>query len=73
MSRVTTKELHAEIKVIKENHLKHIHDCIHRLEDDVKDNRKMFTDRMDRLDNRIWWVLGLTVTTLVAIVIEGMV
>lgn len=68
MSRITTKELHAEIKVIKENHLAHIHDCIHRLEGDVKDNRKFFTDRLDRLDNRIWWVLGLTVSTLIAII-----
>jgi len=33
----------------------------------------MFTDRMDKLDNRIWWVLGLTVTTLIAIVAEGMI
>ena len=72
MSRITTKELHAEIKVIKENHLAHIHDCIHRLEEDVKDNRKFFTDRLDRLDNRIWWILGLTVTTLISIIVAHM-
>jgi hypothetical protein len=68
-SRVTTKELHREIELIKDNHLAHIHDCIHRLEEDVKDNRKFFTDRLDRLDNRIWWILGLTVTSLISILV----
>lgn len=68
-SRVTTRELHREIEIIKDNHLAHIHDCIHRLEEDVKDNRKFFTDRLDRLDNRIWWILGLTVTSLISILV----
>jgi hypothetical protein len=68
-SRVTTKELHREIEIIKDNHLAHIHDCIHRLEEDVKDNRKFFTQRLDRLDNRIWWILGLTVTSLVSVLV----
>jgi len=45
----------------------HIHDCIHRLEDNVKDNRKYFEDRLNRLDNRIYWVLGLVVTTLLTV------
>jgi hypothetical protein len=71
--KATVADLAAEIDVIKNNHLAHIHDCIHRLEDDVKDNRKFFTDRLDRLDNRIWWVLGLTITTLIAIVVERMI
>ena len=68
-SRVTTRELHREIEIIKDNHLTHIHDCIHRLEEDIKDNRKFFTQRLDRLDNRIWWVLGLTVTSLISVLI----
>ena len=70
--RATVADLAAEIDVIKNNHLVHIHDCIHRLEDDVKDNRKFFTDRLDKLDNRIWWVLGLTITTLIAIITAHM-
>ena len=67
--RVTTQELANEIKVIKENHLAHIHDCIHRIEEEVKDQRKYFSDKLDRLDNRIWWVLGMTVTTLVSVML----
>lgn len=73
--RVTTQDLHIEveqvkrdIEVIRDNHLVHIHDCIHRVESDIKENKQFFNDRLDRLDNRIWWVLGLTVTTLVAII-----
>lgn len=72
MSRITTKELHAEIKIIKENHLAHIHDCIHRLEDDVKDNRKFFTERLDKLDNRIWAIVLLSLGTLLSTVIGVM-
>lgn len=67
--RVTTQELANEIKVIKENHLAHIHDCIHRIEEEVKDQRRYFSDKLDRLDNRIWWVLGMTVTTLVSVML----
>ena len=66
--RITTQELHAEIKVIKENHLAHIHDCIHRLESDVKDNRKFFTERLDRLDSRIYWILGTIIATLATVI-----
>lgn len=66
--RVTTQELHREIEQIKNNHLAHLHKCTHDLWDDVKDNRKYFEQRLDRLDNRIFWVLGLTVSTLVAII-----
>ncbi len=73
--RVTTQELAKEIEIIRDNHLAHIHDCIHRLEEDVKENRKFFTTRLDRMDNRIWLVLGATVSTLITIlgtIIAGM-
>ena len=66
--RITTEQLHAEITVIKENHLAHIHDCIHRLESDVKDNRKFFTERLDRLDSRIYWILGTIIATLATVI-----
>ena len=60
--------LHIETEQIKNQHLTHIHDCIHRLEDNIKDNRKFFQGRLDRLDNRIFWILGMVMTTLVTIV-----
>ena len=73
--RITNQELkddvirlHVETEQIKSQHLTHIHDCIHRLEDNVKDNRKFFQDRLDRLDNRIFLILGMVMTTLVTII-----
>ena len=70
MPRVTTQELANEIKVIKDNHLAHLDADVRELKEDIKDNRKFFTERMDRLDNRIWWVLGLTVTSCISIIVS---
>ena len=73
--RITNQELkndvvklYTETEQIKSQHLTHIHDCIHRLEDNIKDNRKFFQGRLDRLDNRIVLILGMVMTTLVTIV-----
>ena len=73
--RITNQELkndvvklYTETEQIKSQHLTHIHDCIHRLEDNIKDNRKFFQGRLDRLDNRIFLILGMVMTTLVTIV-----
>jgi archaellum component FlaC len=72
--RITTQELkndvirlHDATEQIKKEHLTHIHECIHRLEDNVKDNRNYFEDRLNRLDNRIFWILGMVLTTLVTL------
>tara|TARA_R100001460_G_scaffold9159_1_gene22390 strand:+ start:164 stop:430 length:267 start_codon:yes stop_codon:yes gene_type:complete len=59
--------LHKETEQIKSQHLTHIHDCIHRLEDNIKDNRKFFQDRLDRLDSRIYMIMGGVGTTLVTL------
>jgi len=66
---VTNHHLNNKISVI-ETDVKHIHDCIHRLEDEVKDNRSFFTTRLDRLDTRIWTIMGLVLTTLLTVVVE---
>ena len=66
--RVTTKELQFEIEQIKSNHLAHIIKDIDELKENVKDNRTFFTERLDRLDNRIYWTLGLVLTTLLTFV-----
>ncbi len=66
--RITTRELHTEIEQIKNNHLAHMMEDIDDLKEAVKENRLFFTERLDRLDNRIFWILGLVVTTLVTIV-----
>jgi len=48
-------EIKTDIKIIKENHLDHIQ----------KDMEKQ-TKTIDKLDNRLWWVLGLLVASTVA-------
>jgi hypothetical protein len=66
--RITTQELHSEIEQIKNNHLTHMMEDIDDLKDAVKENRIFFTERLDRLDNRIFMILGLVVTTLLTII-----
>ena len=73
MARVTTQELHKEIEQIKNNHLAHIHKDIDNLWVDVKDNRKYFQERLDRLDNRIWAIVLLSLGTLASTVIGMMI
>ena len=68
--RATVADLATEIDIIKNNHLAHMADDIDELKADIKENRKFFTERMDKLDTRIWWIMGLTVTTLLVPLIE---
>ena len=64
-------DLHNEIKIIKENHLAHIAEDIDNLSLELKDTKEVFDKRFDRLDERLWLVVGLVVTTLVGIVVSG--
>jgi len=66
--RITTQELHSEIEQIKNNHLAHMMEDIDDLKESVKENRTFFTERMDRLDNRIFWILGLVISTLATVI-----
>jgi hypothetical protein len=71
MPRITTQELHSEVEqvkrdinVIKDNHLAHLERSMANLEVDVKDNRKYFDIRLNNLDNKIWALVLLTISTL---------
>ena len=72
MARITTQQLHREIEQIKNNHLAHIEKSMNTLETDAKDNRKYFENRLDRLDNRIWGLVLLTISTLGATITSMM-
>lgn len=63
-------KLQKDVEVIRDNHLAHMADDIDGLKKDISENRKFFVERMDKLDNRIWWIMGFTVTTLVTVVIS---
>ena len=64
-------ELHKEIDVIKNNHLHHIQLDLTNLSAEIKDTKDTFDKRFDKLDERLWIVIGLVVTTLVGIVVSG--
>lgn len=64
-------DLHNEIRIIKENHLAHMADDIDKLGAELKDTKDTFEKRFDKLDERIWVVIGLVVTTLIGIVVSG--
>lgn len=61
--RVTTQELAHEIDIIKNNHLAHMAQDIDELKVEVKESRTFFQQRLDRLDNKIMWILGILLTT----------
>jgi hypothetical protein len=67
--KVTVQELHNEIEQIKDNHLAHMMDDIDELKEAVKDNRNFFIGRLDRIENRIYWILGLALTTLASVLV----
>ena len=48
-------EIKTDVKIIKENHLAHI-----------QSDMEKQTKTIDKLDNRLWWVLGLLVASTVA-------
>lgn len=51
---MTLKELATQVKIIKDNHLAHIKEDIDRVE-----------NRIEKMDARLWWVLGLLVVAIV--------
>lgn len=69
--QIQLHELHSEIQLIKDNHLAHISADIDDLKIELKDTKDSFDKRFDRLDERLWLVIGLVVTTLVGIVVSG--
>ena len=69
--QIQLHDLHSEIEVIKNNHLVHIAQDIDDLSAELKDTKDAFEKRFDKLDERLWLVIGLVVTTLVGIVVSG--
>ncbi len=69
--QIQLHDLHSEIEVIKNNHLVHIAQDIDELSAELKDTKDTFEKRFDKLDERLWLVIGLVITTLVGIVVSG--
>ncbi len=69
--QIQLHELHSEIQLIKDNHLVHLGQSVDELKIELKDTKDSFEKRFDKLDERLWLVVGLVVTTLVGIVVSG--
>ena len=70
-SKITTQELHSKIEQLEmSNDLQHGHlsDRVDELRDAVKDNRTFFTNAIESLDKKIWALVLLTLSTLLATV-----
>jgi hypothetical protein len=63
--------LHQEIDTIKNNHLVHIAQDIDNLDVALKETKTEIKERFDKLDERLWLVVGLVVTTLATIVLAA--
>lgn len=67
--------MHEEILLIKEVHLRRMNDDIRHLTEETKDlkvemkeHRSESNERFGQLDSRIWWLFGVAVTTMLAVV-----
>jgi len=74
--RITTQDLHCEVEqvkkditLIRDNHLAHMARDIDELKEEVKESRTFFHSRLDRLDNKIMWILGILLTTAASAII----
>ena len=67
--RITTQELHHKIEQLEtSNELQHGHlsDRVDDLKIAVKDNRDYFTKALESLDKKVWALVLLTISTLLA-------
>lgn len=68
MSRHTVQELWQEIQTIKNNHLEHLKQDIDHMKQDMdKMDKKIekVDTKFDKMDAKLWWTLGILVTTVV--------
>lgn len=68
--QIQLNDLHKEIDVIKNNHLVHIAQDIDDLDVALKETKTEIKERFDKLDERLWLVVGLVITTLITIVVS---
>jgi hypothetical protein len=71
-NRTTVKDLAVEIDAMKcDNTIQHaqMRDRMDSLQEELKSNKKWFDTRLDKLDNRIWAIVMLTLGSLLASVL----
>jgi len=73
MAKPTAHTVQAElVQLKKENTKEHtaLESKVNDLQEQIKENRTFFTERLDRLDNRIWTIVILTLGSLLASVLS---
>lgn len=68
-NKVTVKDLHTEMNVMKcSNDLQHtqLSERIDNMQEQIQENKTWFNTRLDKLDNRIWAIVMLTLGSLLA-------
>lgn len=68
-NKVTVKDLHTEMNVMKcSNDLQHtqLSERIDNMQEQIQENKTWFNARLDKLDNRIWAIVMLTLGSLLA-------
>ena len=72
MPNPTPQTVQAELVQLKKDNTKE-HGALEKKVDDlqgqIKENRTFFTERLDRLDSRIWLIMVGTVSTLFTVVV----
>ena len=70
MAKPTAQTVQAELVQLKKENTKEHHaleNKVNDLQTQIKENRTFFTQRLDRLDNRLWIIMAGTITTLVTV------
>ena len=70
MPKPTAQTVQAELVQLKQENTKEHHaleNKVNDLQQQIKENRTFFTQRLDRLDNRLWIIMAGTITTLVTV------
>ncbi len=73
MAKPTVQSVNADlIKLKATNTAEHsaLEKKVDNLQEEIKENKSFFTERLDRLDNRIWTIVILTLGSLLASVIS---
>jgi len=73
MAKPTAQTVQAELVQLKKENTKEHHALeskVNDLQEQIRENRTFFTQRLDRLDNRIWTIVVLTLGSLLASVLS---
>jgi len=72
MPKPTAQTVQAELVQLKQENTKEhtaLEKKVDNLQDQIKENRTFFTERLDRLDSRIWLIMVGTVSTLFTVLV----